>query len=241
MMQASAPQEPDWDMLGGKAISDPVASSAAEVLFPPVAGHIQELLDTQPDALDYVLDILRKHVEPVIGGATYGNLMTSLVNYLGPDASYLLAWLAQAQADPAEQQARFEALEQHAREFSPEVVAFYRAIIGTFGQEMELALIRSNELPDNWNVISREVLYDVINNSFLIQLTIEKFNGEKTVIEGPPDSILSLATGIIITARLVDTRDVFSQDRIDTFLAEAEELIALLRPEPEPADEAAEK
>ena len=52
----------------------------------------------------------------------------------------------------------------------------------------------------------------------------------KTVVEGPPDSILSLATFLLGALRYTGDPGAFSEGRIvDEFLTEATELVELLR------------
>ncbi|MEZ4869840.1 MAG: hypothetical protein R3C14_51415 [Caldilineaceae bacterium] len=216
-----------WDLLGSSNFSDPEVAETAEQLIPLTAQQLQALLKIQPNALNYVLELVRRHVEEGISGDTYGRLFASLTSYLGEDPSLLLVWLAQRYSDQNEQKARLKAVSQYA---PLEVSAFCGAIIARYGSDIETSIVRSNENPNNWSVISREVYEDKIYNTYLFRLTIEKFNGEKFAIECTPDSMLALATGIMYTTALINDRDAFSEDRITSFHEQADTLVELLRP-----------
>ena len=62
-------------------------------------------------------------------------------------------------------------------------------------------------------------------------MRIEKYNGEKVIIAGRADSILSLTMNLIRTLRMVGTASAFSQEGINEFLDEVDQLHKLLRPE----------
>ncbi len=211
----------DW----GSLLMGQISAEEADRLLAQSAEDLHAFLEARPQAVQHVLDILSKRLGGEINAETWQVLDTSLANYLGRDLAYLVTWVAQS-----DQGNRIQELEKHA---SSQVMAFLRTILGLYGLELENAFAVWNEIPDNWRTFYREVYYDQLSERHHLKLRIEKYNGEEAAIEGPPDSILTLTTYMILTLRLVGTPDAFSQDRIDLFLDEAHQLIQLLRPEEE--------
>lgn len=204
--------------------NEPVSEDSARLLA-RAAGDLHAFLETHPEAVSHVLDILRRRLGSEINAQTWQVLDASLVNYLGQDLASLAAWTVQP-----DQGNRLQELEKHA---SPEVMTFFRTILGLYGPELERAYAVWNELPDNWQTIYREVYYDQLAGRHHLKVRIEKYNGEEMVIEGPPDSILTLASYLILTVRLVGIPDAFSPERIELFLSEADQLIRVLQREKE--------
>lgn len=207
-----------WSLLTGQ-LSD---EEARELL----AQGVQELhafLEARPRATEDVLEILDRRLGGEIGAQSWEHVDASLNLYMGRSLASLLAWTAQP-----DQAARLAELQEYS---SPEVMAFFRTLLGRYGAELEAALVRWSELPDDWITLYREVYYDQLNQRPLIRLRIEKYSGDVLLIEGSPDSILSLATGLILTLRLVGIREAFSPDRVEQFVNEARQLYDLLFPE----------
>jgi len=85
------------------------------------------------------------------------------------------------------------------------------------------------QLPDNWRLVNREVYRDLINNRYFMRIQLEKYGGEKTFVEGPPDSIMSFATFLVGALRFVGDGNAFSDEGIARFVPEAEEFLELLK------------
>ena len=207
-----------WSLLTGQ-LSDEDARS----LLSQGAEEMHALLQARPRAMEDVLEILGRRLSDGIGAETWQVLDKSLSHYLGRDLAYFFVWTVQP-----DQASRLEELQKYA---SPEVMAFFRTVLGRYGAELESALLCWNEFPNDWRTLHREVFYDQINQQPYIRLRIEKYSGEVALIEGNADSILGLTSGLILTLRLVGLREAFSQERIEQFLEEVGEFYALLFPE----------
>jgi hypothetical protein len=188
------------------------------------AAQIMQYLGSDAQAEDRLLGMLDRRLSEGIDDATWSHLYKSLTTLVGPRGVTIIAWSATVDPSP------IDTIEQHV---PPEVTAFVRRIAATYGPELVSAYEHANESPDNWRYVNREVYQDLVRNQPHIRLRIEKYSGEETVIEGPGDSILSLARSIILALRLVGSRDEFSEPRIQEYLEEADQLEQLLRPEPD--------
>jgi hypothetical protein len=211
----------DWFRLSTGQMSDEDTAR----LVARAAKGLHTFLETHPEATSHVLDILRRRLGSEINAVTWQVLETSLVNYIGWDSAYLASWIVRPDHDE-----RLQVLEKQA---STEVIAFFRAILGLYGPELERAFVVWNELPDNWCNIHRDVYYDQLLESHHLKVRIDKYNGEAMVIEGPPDSFLALVSYLIFTVRLVGIPHAFSQARIELFLRETDQLIRVLQQEKE--------
>jgi len=207
----------DWPSL----MSGKVTVEEASSLVAKAAESLRAFLAARPEAPAHVLEILGRRLSGQLDAETWQVLDTSLSNYLGRDLAYLITWTA---IDP---DMRLPEVEKHA---SPEVMAFLRTILGLYGPELGNAFAVWNELPNNWQTIYRDVFFDQITQRHLLRLRIDKFSGEKVVIEGPADSIMNLTTGFIFTLRMVGTPDAFSQEWVDQFLKEVDQFTELIRP-----------
>lgn len=187
------------------------------------AADLQEFLESRPEAVEDVLEILARRLDGEIDSQTWVLVDTALSSYLGRDLAYLMAWALQ----PDEQMERLHELEQVA---SPEVMAFLGTILGFYGPELERAFLCWNEIPDDWRVLYRDVYYDQLNQRPHIRLRIHKYNGEIVTIEGHGDSILALASSLVLTLRLAAIPDAFSQGRLLQFGEEVRQLFHLLFP-----------
>jgi hypothetical protein len=209
--------DPWWSLLTGQ-----LSEEEARHLLSRGVEELHALLEARPRAMEDVLDILDRRLGGEIDAQTWKVLDDSLAHYLGRDLAHLVAWAVQP-----DQTARLEELQRYA---SPEVMAFFRTILGRYGPEWESALLCWNELSHDWRTLHREVYYDQLNRQPYIRLRIEKYNGETVLIEGNADSILGLTSGLILTLRLVGIPEAFSESRIKQFREEVEEFKDLLFP-----------
>ncbi len=197
-----------------------ISAAAGEPLLVQAVEELDARLDAQPQLTEHILEIIATRLGDQIDEETWTALDASLTNCLGRNLAYLMIWLVQT-----EQGERLDELEKHA---SPQAMAFLRTVLGLYGDELARALGAWNELPHNWRTISREVYYDQITQLYRMQVRIEKYNGEQLFLEGPADSILTLTSYFLLTARLAGTPDAFSQEVIDLFLEQAREFLWLL-------------
>lgn len=204
----------DWlDVLQVKKSVDELPS-----LLPDTAAQFDAFLKAEPLTEQRVLAILQRHIGGPKRADTWDTMLTGLKYCLGDDVTYMLAWLIQ-DGQTAE---KFAQLGEHA---SPAVMSFFRTIFGVYGGDMQLAYEGWNELPNNWNAIAREVLYDQLSRIHRLVIRITKYNGEEIFVEGPPNSIVGLTCGMLTTLRFVGQPDVFRDTAVENLLDEAAQLI----------------
>lgn len=193
---------------------------------------LDTFLKTDPQAEQRVVEILGRRLSGDFNADTFEVMHSSLRQYFGEDLAYMLYWVV-AVEDP--EQNRMPEVEKLA---SSEVMAFLRTVVGIYGPDLTNAYTLWNKLPNNWRTVQREVFYDLLNERPHLIVRIKKYSGEQTVIEGPPDSILDLASYLVYTARLCGTREAFSQESIERFVEMTQELAKLLsvEEEKEPAE-----
>lgn len=217
----------EWDKLATSAIASEEGAMLAGMILPVAVSRLEDTLKSDPRLLDHVIEILADRIKDGVNTETHGRVMTSLQSLIGLDPTFLLIWLAHSQSDLAEQNERFNVLTQYA---PAEMVTFYRILIARFGLELERGLIRFDELADNWTIISREVYYDKLRERYRFKVWIEKFSGEKVLIEGPPDSIILLCANLLSMCSVVE-REAYSEERIEVFSQEALAFLAILHPD----------
>lgn len=197
-------------------------------LLRQTSAEFHTFLQAHPEALEQVMAIIEKRLRGGLTPESWGLLESALTHYLGRDLTYLLSWVLQY-----DQSNRLQELERYA---PPSVMHLFRTILSLHGPELEEAYTVWNEIPDNWRTVYREIYYDQLSRRYLLRVRIEKYNGEELTIEGPPDAILTLASYLLLTARLVGVPEVFSENAVNLFLTEAGELARLLLPEEEGSD-----
>ncbi len=206
-----------------------MAEEEAEALLSHTAADLHAFLEAQPSALSGVLGILDKRLKPPLQADTWEVLDGSLANYMGRDLAYLFGWVVRSgQAD------RLEQIEDYA---SAQVQAFFRTVLGLYGAELGEAFAAWNEIPDDWRTLFREVYFDQLAQRHHIKLRVLKYSGDSATVEGPADSILGLTSGLILTLRLVGIPEAFSAEKVDQFMDELNQFLALLFPEENPLDD----
>jgi hypothetical protein len=83
----------------------------------------------------------------------------------------------------------------------------------------------------DWRLINREISVDRSTGRVTVRLKISKYNGELIVIEGRPDSILTLADAVLTAVNAVADRGAFVQD-LTPFMETVEQTISMLTGEP---------
>jgi hypothetical protein len=181
---------------------------------------LDTLLQAHPHAGQEILEILGKRLTGTFDPQTYQILYNGLINLLSPDAIWVIAYAAQS--------ARGEWAQELGEYASPRVMGFVRAVIGLYGPELDRAYALWNEYPHNWRTFLRDVYYDYVNQRYYLRIRLLKYNGEETVVEGNPDSMLQLASYLLKTLRMVESPDVYTQGIRDQFLEEVKEFLTLL-------------
>jgi hypothetical protein len=109
----------------------------------------------------------------------------------------------------------------------PAAVAFLTDLLVRFGDRLERAsylfVTRSEH---DWRLINREISVDRSTGRITVRLRITKYNGEILVIEGRPDSILTLADAVLTAVNAVGDRTAFLQD-LGSFMDTVEQTLSM--------------
>jgi hypothetical protein len=110
----------------------------------------------------------------------------------------------------------------------PAAAAFLTDLLVRLGDRLERAsylfVTRSEH---DWRLINREISVDRSTGRVTVRLKISKYNGELVVIEGRPDSILTLADAVLTAVNAVGDRSAFVQD-LGPFMETVEQTISML-------------
>jgi hypothetical protein len=194
------------------------------------ANDLKETLSKEANAEQAILDAIGRTVAVDPGANTLGEGADRLRSLVSEDATRLIIWTMSTDTDQ-----RLAWVEEHC---DPSAVAFLRKLGGLYGPELRQSYKVWNELPEGWSNIFREVFFDLVTQQYRIRLRITKYSGDEVVFEGSPDSILDLATHMLVTLNYLPSKDVFRESLADAFLAQATELVERLRDlpqEPTPA------
>jgi hypothetical protein len=175
-------------------------------------------------APEELVDIVERQLRDGVDERTWSKIAAGLGTYLGDgDAVATLAWVAVADADD---RSRMDHVERTAAPTTADVV---RKITATYGTEMRDAYALWDQLPNNWRALNRDIYFDMVSGRYLVRVSIDKFNGETSVVEGPPDSILSMTRFLVIALKVVaGSPDAFTREHVVDFLTDTEELITVL-------------
>jgi hypothetical protein len=195
-----------------------------EQLMAEGAEALRALLAAEPTTEEELVAVLQRRLSEPITPDTWGTIVHSITSYVGERGFNILAWAGVS--EPGDQ-SRLDALEEAG---GHTVANLGRRITAQFGDELRYAYEISGQLPDNWRLLNREVFFDVINNHHFLRIHVEKYGGERTIIEGPPDSILSLTTFLVGALRFTADANAFSEERLNEFAAELGPFTELIQP-----------
>jgi hypothetical protein len=180
---------------------------------------IRHYLAAAPDALERLDVVLARRLDGRMNTDTWRVVYSSLETLLGEDGATVVAWTATAEPSP---------VEDIASVVEPDVANFVRTITAAYGAELRQAYELSRELPNNWRYVNREVYFDLIRNKPYIRFEVETYSNKKMLLEGPPDSMLGLARNLLVTLKLVGSRDAFDDDVTARFIDTANDLLSML-------------
>lgn len=180
---------------------------------------IRRYLAAAPDALERLDVVLARRLDDQIDPDTWGVVFASLETLVGVDGATVVAWAATAEPSP---------IEDIASVVEPDVATFVRTITAAYGAELRQAYELSRELPNNWRYVNREVYFDLVRNKPYIRFEVETYSNKKMLLEGPPDSMLGLARNLLVTLKLVGSRDAFDDDVTAGFIETANDLLSML-------------
>jgi hypothetical protein len=195
--------------------------------------ELDKSLKDNPTARDAAKRIIADQLATPLRPTSWGNLMTSLGAFLRPGPAYMLSWVSYGDWE--------ERLARVAGPASTQAEQFIREIIGIFGNDIRRAMDVRVQSPDDWRGLSWNISENLPDGDYKISVEIVKISGDVIAFEGPPNSVLSLATYLLQALTSVKNSAAFTLEGASSFRDQVQELDALLpRPQPEEMAEAAE-
>jgi hypothetical protein len=109
----------------------------------------------------------------------------------------------------------------------PAAAIFLTDLLVRFGERLERAsYLFVTRTQHDWRLVNREVTVDKVTGRITVRLKILKYNGEVLLIEGRPDSILTLADAVLTAVNSVADRGAFLQD-LAPFMETVEQTLAM--------------
>ncbi len=196
------------------ALSDSLTASAAA---------LDSFLQTHPGAEQQVREILDKRLLR-LSENTWNDVWFHLQDYLGQESFEIINY-AVVQVDDQPNRLR-----EMAVALPPRTMDLIRNVISSYGRELYYASLAAGKLPNDWRLVSREVLLDNVTRGYTIRTRVTKYSGEEVLLETTPDSLLDLVSALIQTLLYVPVPDVFPQTSIDLFVQRSDDMIKSLRP-----------
>lgn len=195
-------------------------------LLTETLAELDHRLETVPEGPQQVLDALdRRLAARAKADESWALLDQTLAVYLGAGAATMLTWLILE--DPGDEP-RMPEVEKRG---SPATVGFIRNVLGLFGAELRDAFDVYQQLPNDWRVFFRDVYQDPINNTDFIRIRLQKYSGETVILEGGPDSFLTLARNLLLTLQPIAAPDAFAEEAFSRFAETLSEFWRLVLPE----------
>ncbi|MBZ4659289.1 MAG: hypothetical protein JG766_1212 [Desulfacinum sp.] len=213
-----------------KLLTDDLTDEETRDLLSRASTDLQKFLEAHPEAEFRILEILDRRLSGSLNNESWDEFSQLMGTYLGRDLTHFLSWLALGEQDK-----RLAMVEQVASE---EVLSFLRLLLAYHGPELEEAFVLWKQHPNDWRTFVRHVHYDQIAQQYHVKVEIEKYGGEKVVLEGPPDSLLGLAHALLVTVRMVGSPEHFNPKATKVFLEELESNRAFFAEEAEEENEA---
>ena len=151
--------------------SGSASTDEAKPVIEEALGEIQAALDTDPDAVDRILTILKERLPMTPRDTAFLVADAHLGAYAGHDISYLLGWLAQPIASIGTQPVT-DRLAMITEMGTPETIAAIRTILGMYAKELWDTFDLWNQIPDDWRSINQNVYFDQLTGRYLIRARI---------------------------------------------------------------------
>ena len=219
----------DWaSVLTGEA-----SAEDAQALIAKAVADLDAFLKADPRRESNIFRLFDRNVVDRPTPRSWQILWDSVVRYLGKDVGNFVIWAVAPQ--------QTERVADIERRGSSPGASLIRALVSIYGVALERTFDVWNRSLEDWETVTRDLFFDQFAQKHVIRIGIIKYDGGKLSIEGNPDSILTLTSGIIATLRLVGTADAFSSNLVESFFEQVTEFQAIVRPETSPATEQPEK
>lgn len=206
-----------WSQLLDGALDD---SSRGELLAVAAAELNQVVAERDGDTRG-LLDAIGAVTDQPITERLWEDANRAFELALGVNPARMVNWLVQ---DPVFAPRLVEVRSM----LDPPAMAFLTDLLVRFGDRLERAsylLVTRSE--HDWRLVNREISVDRATGRLTLRLKISKYNGEVLLIEGRPDSILTLADAVLAAVNSVGDRTAFLQD-LGPFMETVEKTLAML-------------
>jgi hypothetical protein len=188
----------DWlALLDGRVSTDDARVTISEAL-----AQLEKIVADDPDATNRILAILGRRLGSKITDTTWVETQTALTRYVGNDLPFLLTWAAQTDVSSGR-------LDEITSMGTPRAMSALRAVLGQYGSELGYAYELSGQIDNDWRIITQNVYYDSLAQRYLFRVRIEKYGGEKVLLEFIPNSMLSFVRILMTSIQQVSSADVF--------------------------------
>ena len=219
-----------WNLLLNNALADSHRRALLGIAVDNLNTATTERPDVHIDVANALSAILDR--QP-LNDQTWSAVEKSLSVCLGERPSRLIGWLVRDEN-------YLSRLIEVRPDLQPPALALLQGLIARYGPGLERAFYMDGGYVDDWQRLQREIWTDPSTNRCKIRLSIMKYNGEDMLVEGGPDSMLTLATHVLMTLNGVQDASLFRQDP-EPFLNEARRLVETLTPvPPEPTTQLAQ-
>ncbi|HVR77325.1 MAG TPA: hypothetical protein VMS99_02925 [Acidimicrobiia bacterium] len=208
-----------WDRLLAGELSD----VEVEILVGDTIQELEAFLLSHPDLRTDVVYVLDEWHKDPLDDLSWDRLKDRLGSYLGLNSAHLLSWLSWLRVADREVE-----LEKMSSDGSPAVMGFMRFIVAVYGGRIRKAMVAERDLADDWQSIALNVFHDQIGQFYRLRLSLTKTNGEVVLLEGLPDSIMTLTHQLVLMLKAVD-RSAFAPEPTAEFVEELDGLLASLR------------
>ncbi len=189
---------------------------------------LSQMLKREPGAMQNVERIIREHLRLAVDTDTGGRLFDNLALYTGEDnADFLLMLLARGVDNPA-------FLSQVGESLDGEVWSWVRTLLALYGSAIRDAYLIAGENPNGWRTVNRQVYYDLMSERWRITFEIVKKNGERTLYEEEPGSLLVLADAMLDTLSGLPpdiAAEIIDPARLEGFIDTCARFFALFAPD----------
>ena len=223
------PIGPDLDERWSQLVDGALDDGARHQLLAIAAGELNQVLAERNGDYRGLLDAVGSVAEQPVTEQLWEDATRAFELALGGHASRLVNWLVlDSQYAPR--------LAEIKSQLDPPAAAFLTDLLVRFGDRLErssyLFVTRSEH---DWRLINREINVDRATGRMSVRLKISKYNGEIVLIEGRPDSILTLADAVLASVLGIGDRSAFLQD-VGPFLETMQQTAAMLTGDPTGSD-----
>ncbi|MFN2225218.1 MAG: hypothetical protein ACK2UY_02905 [Anaerolineae bacterium] len=187
---------------------------------------LQQALGEDPSLMTQLEIVVREHTHNPLTGTTMRVLYEGLRLFLGEEAlDYLLGILINSDDARYVEQAEIQA--------TPQTWTWLRRLIALYGSKIQEANAIFNANPNAWRVVNRRAFFDAVTHTWGVSLEIEKYNGDRLILEEIPGSALLLAEAIVDTLNNIPSEvapELLTREEVERFMEKCVGLSELFAP-----------